>query len=118
MKGDQSTSGTNATSSQQATAANAPARPESQQWEAETTPVDAQTRHETIAVAAHHLAAMRRPAAGCELDDRLRAEAEVLMTPYANTTVGLHCGQEAGWALAACAKGEQMLYQDISALSG
>lgn len=77
MKGSKSTSRTTAANSQQAAAANAHARPESPKREAETASVDAQTRHEMIAVAAYRLAEIRGFAAGCELDDWLCAEAEI-----------------------------------------
>ena len=77
MKGSKSTNRTKAANNQPATPGETPAPADSPKQEAETTPVDAQTRHEMIAVVAYHLAEMRGFAAGCELDDWLCAEAEI-----------------------------------------
>lgn len=77
MKGSKSTSRTNVANNRQATAASAHTQPERPKREAEAAPVDAQTRHEMIAVAAYRLAECRGFAAGCELDDWCCAEAEI-----------------------------------------
>lgn len=77
MKGSRSTSRTTEANSQQAAAASAHARPASPKREAEAASVDAQTRHEMIAVAAYLLAEIRGFAAGGELDDWLCAEAKI-----------------------------------------
>ena len=52
------------------------ARPERLERNSAASCVDAQARHERIAQAAYLLAERRGFAAGCELDDWLRAEAE------------------------------------------
>lgn len=59
MNGSKSTRRTDAANSQKAAAANGHAQPESPRREAETAPVDAQTRHEMIAAAAYFLAEIR-----------------------------------------------------------
>lgn len=56
----------------------APAQAAREQRENEAArPIDAQAKQERIAVAAYYLAERRGFAPGCELDDWLRAEAEV-----------------------------------------
>lgn len=64
----------------QAAAAPSPAPAQAAHAECEqdaARPIDAQARREQIAVAAYYLAESRGFAAGCELDDWLRAEAEI-----------------------------------------
>jgi len=81
MKASKSTSRADAPNDRQASAASAPAAlhsmPEGREREAATPSVDVQVRHERIAVTAYLLAEGRGFAPGCELDDWLRAEAEV-----------------------------------------
>lgn len=81
MKASKSTSRADAANDRQASAATTPAAPrslpEGREREAAAPSVDVQVRHEMIEVAAYFLAEGRGFAPGCELDDWLRAEAEV-----------------------------------------
>lgn len=81
MKRSDSTRRASAANDQQAFAASPSAAPqtlpESQERETATPTMDAQARHELIAVAAYFLAEGRGFASGFALDDWLRAEAEI-----------------------------------------